>query len=181
MAFHEPSHWHFAGILMTIFYTTFLCRVGRSAPLWQIVTALPGTLMHELSHLVVAFITGGHPSGFSIIPHPRECRRSDGTLTTAWTLGSVTMSRAWFLSAFPTGMAPLLLNVAAWYLYCYWFEWFPDDLGHTLGLYLSIATLSSGSIPSAQDFKVALSSPVGVLFYLLLMYSGFCFREYMIT
>ena len=62
-------------------------------------------------------------------------------------------------------MAPLALNAVAYYLYRGWAGWFPADLAHTLLMYLSIYLFCYSSIPSGQDFKVALSSPTGLLFY----------------
>jgi hypothetical protein len=32
------------------------------------ICALPGTLLHEMSHFLVAALTGGRPSSFSVIP-----------------------------------------------------------------------------------------------------------------
>jgi hypothetical protein len=161
----DTLRWHFAGIMLTVFLAALHARVGRVAPWWQVVSALPGTIAHELSHLLVAFVTGGRPQGFSVIPRARECRRSDGAVVRLWTLGSVTIGNAGVLSAFPTGFAPLCLNVVAWYLYRHWFSWFPQDLLHTLGLYLAVSVLCSSSLPSSQDVRVAFSSLFGVALY----------------
>ena len=161
----DPLRWHFAGIMLTVFLAALQARVGRVAPWWQVLSALPGTIAHELSHLIVAFISGGRPRGFTVIPRSQEHRRGDGAVVKLWTLGSVTIGNAGVLSAFPTGLAPLLLNVVAWYLYRHWFSWFPQDLPHTLGLYLAVSVLCSSSLPSAQDVRVAFSSLSGVALY----------------
>ncbi|HJV34833.1 hypothetical protein, partial [Geomonas sp.] len=115
------------------------------------------TILHELSHLLVGAVTGGRPVGFSIIPR----RAGQGR----WVLGSVTISRPGVISALPSALAPLALNVVAYYLYRHWWSWFPADLPHTLLMYVAIYLFSYSSIPSGQDFKVALSSPLGVAFY----------------
>jgi hypothetical protein len=177
MASPDPLRWHFAGIMMTVFLAALQARVGRIAPWWQVVAALPGTAAHELSHLVVALVTGGKPSGFSIIPRARDCRRSDGAVIRHWTLGSVTIANAGCLSAFPTGFAPLLLNVVAWYLFCHWFTWFPQSLSSTLGLYLVVSMLCSSSLPSTQDIRVAFSSLPGAILYLVLIAVCYLYRS----
>jgi hypothetical protein len=152
----EPMR-HFAGILLVIALAVLQGRIGRIGAFWQIVWALPGTLLHELSHLIVAACTGGRPTGFTIIPRRDGPRR--------WVLGSVTISRPGPVSALPSAMAPLALNAVAYHLYRGWWGWFPSDLPHTLLLYLAIYLFSYSSIPSGQDIKVALSSPPGLLLY----------------
>ncbi len=154
----DPVRWHhFAGVLLVIAMAVLQARVGRAGALWQICWALPGTLLHELSHLVVATVTGGRPVGFSLIPR----REGEGR----WVLGSVTISNAGAISALPSAFAPLLLNVVAYYLYLGWNTWFPADLLHTLLMYVAIYVFSYSSIPSGQDVRVALSNPAGVLLY----------------
>ena len=152
----EPWH-HFAGLLLVILLAVLQGRVGRIGTFWQICWALPGTLLHELAHLIVAAVTGGRPVGFSIIPH-----RDRG----GWLLGSVTISRPGPISALPSALAPLALNAVAYYLYRSWWRWFPLDLPHTLLMYAAVYLFAYSSIPSGQDVKVALSSPLGLLFYI---------------
>lgn len=152
---------HFLGVLLVISLAVLQARVGRAGTFRQICWALPGTVLHELSHLVVAAVTGGRPVGFSIIPR----REGGGGGRARWVLGSVTISRPGIVSALPSAFAPLLLNAAAYYLYLHWGTWFPEDLPHTLLMYLAIYLFSYSSVPSGQDLKVALSSPGGVLLY----------------
>jgi hypothetical protein len=161
-AFESSGQWHhFAGILLVIMLAVLQGRVGRIGAFWQICWALPGTLLHELSHLIVAAVTGARPVGFSIIP------RRDGSRGTSqrWQLGSVTISRPGPISALPSALAPLALNLVAYYLYLGWGSWFPSDLLHTLLMYLVIYLFCYSSIPSGQDLKVAVSSPVGLVLY----------------
>ena len=153
----EPWH-HFAGLLLVILLAVLQGRVGRIGTFWQIGWALPGTILHELAHLIVAAVTGGRPVGFSIIPHRDRARGG-------WQLGSVTISRPGPISALPSALAPLALNAVAYYLYRGWGNWFPPDLPHTLLMYAAVYLFCYSSIPSGQDVKVALSSPVGLLLY----------------
>lgn len=157
----DPERWHhFAGVLLVIMLAVLQGRVGRAGAFWQICWALPGTILHELSHLIVAAVSGGRPVGFSILPR-REGRER-------WVLGSVTISRPGMVSAFPSALAPLLLNLVAYYLYLQWGRWFPFDLAHTLLMYAVIYVFCYSSVPSGQDFKVAFSRPAGVALYALL-------------
>ena len=58
-----------------------LMRVARYGGMWiYALVAFPGTLAHELSHYLVAFVLVGHPTFPSLIP-VREGR--------AWRLGQV--------------------------------------------------------------------------------------------
>ena len=148
---------HFIGLLLVILLAVLQGRVGRAGAFWQIYWFLPGTVLHELSHLVIAAVTGGRPVGFSIIP-----RREGGG---RWRLGSVTISRPGMLSALPSGLAPLCLNVVAYYIYLGWHGWFGAGLAHTLLMYPVLYLFCYSSIPSGQDLKVAFSSPAGVLLY----------------
>ena len=156
----EPWH-HFAGVLLVILLAVLQGRAGRIGAFWQICWALPGTILHELAHLVVAAVTGGRPVGFSIIPR----RDRDYGAGERWLLGSVTISRPGPVSALPSAMAPLALNAVAYYLYRSWWGWFPPGMAHTLLMYAAIYLLCYSSIPSGQDLKVALSSPAGLLLY----------------
>ena len=159
LAVVDRAPWHhFAGLLLVILLAVVQGRVGRIGSFWQICWALPGTVLHELAHLVVAAVTGGRPVGFSIIPRRDPSRRG-------WLLGSVSISRPGPISALPSALAPLALNVVAYYLYRGWGRWFPNDLPHTLAMYAAVYLFSYSSIPSGQDVKVALSSPAGIALY----------------
>jgi hypothetical protein len=159
LAVEGPEPWHhLAGLLLVILLAVLQGRVGRIGTFWQICWALPGTLLHELSHLIVAAVTGGRPVGFSIVP------RRDGS-GGRWLLGSVTISRPGPVSALPSGLAPLALNAVAYYLYQGWGSWFPRDLQHTLLMYAAVYLFCYSSVPSGQDLKVAISSPFGLLLY----------------
>jgi hypothetical protein len=134
-------------------------------PFWQILVRLPGTLLHELAHLIVGFITGGRPAGFTIIPRRTIGFTTDGSERRVWVLGSVNITNPSLLAAFPTGFAPLLLLPSAWFLYRSWFVWFPPDLLHTLLMYVAVVVCCGSSLPSAHDVTVAFSRPLGVVLY----------------
>lgn len=154
--------WHnFLGLLLVILLAVLQARIGRIGAFWQICWALPGTILHELAHLIVAAFTGGKPVGFTVFPRRGASRGG----VECWVLGSVTVSRPGTLSALPSALAPLALNAVAYYLYQNWGRWFPPDLHHTLFMYAAVYLFSYSSIPSGQDLKVALSSPTGLLFY----------------
>src|SRR6185369_8396183 len=74
--------------------------LSRYAGMWiYALTALPGTLAHELAHFVVAFVLGARPAFPSLLP----VRTQRG-----WQLGSVQF-RVGQARALPIAMAPLLL------------------------------------------------------------------------
>ena len=180
---NDPQNmvYHFAGIILTIFLAAIQGRIGRVGTFWQILYAIPGTLLHELVHFLVALVTGGRPTGFSIIPRPRESSLADGSLRRMWVLGSVSIGNAGTLSALPTGLAPLALIGAAYYLYSHWFLWYPADLQHTLLMYLSVYLLCYSSVPSMQDIKVAFSSITGLILYGGLGIGLFLFRHKLVS
>lgn len=174
MTITDQQTYHFAGILLTIFLAAIQSRAERVGSLWLILSTLPGTVLHELAHFVVALVTGGRPRGLSIMPKSRDCTYADGSSRRMWVLGSVSLGRVGTFSAVPTALAPLGLIMVAWFFYHHWFTWFPSDLLHTLCLYLIIYVFCSSSIPSKQDLKVAFSSLSGLLLYGLLTIFFFC-------
>ncbi|GAB7028426.1 hypothetical protein [Geotalea toluenoxydans] len=165
MLANDPQTNHFAGILLTIFLATMQERVGRAGSFRLILFALPGTILHELAHFVVALITGGRPHGLSIIPRRQYCTIADGSSRRLWVLGSVSFGNAGIFSTVPTALAPLGLIAIAWYLYRHWFAWFPADTLHTILLYAAVYLFCYSSVPSTKDLKVACSSPAGLLLY----------------
>ncbi len=167
----DPALFHFAGILLAAALGVLQGRAERTGAFLQILVRLPGTLLHEVAHLLVAFVTGGRPTGFSIIP--RCCAgTTDRSRRRVWVLGSVTIGNPSVVAALPSAMAPLLLLPFAWFLYQNWFAWFPPDLLHTLLMYAAVVLCCGSSLPSSQDVLVALSRPLGVALYALLGVGG---------
>lgn len=116
---------------------------SRAGSFWMIMARLPATLVHELSHLIIALLLSAGPTGFSLWP-----KRNGDT----WQLGSVTCSNATWYNSFPVAMSPVLLNLPlAWWLHSQTGIWFK----------LAAFVCLSGAVPSWQDLKVALSSLVG--------------------
>ena len=128
-------------------------RLSSSGSLFAILYCFPFTLMHELSHLVAAFLTGGRPSSFSIWP-----KRVGG----GWVLGSVNAVPT-ILSAAPTALAPLGWLVIGYYVMLLWYSrpvWVPEYL-IVVVLYACSATCT----PSWQDIKVAIRNPLSLFLW----------------
>lgn len=147
----HPGQWAFLAalvVLLVVFH-----RLRRVFWLFSVLV-LPGTLAHELCHLLLGLVLGGRPEGFNLLPRRRE---------RGWELGSVAFGRIAWYNAFFIGMAPLLLLPAA-YALARWrlegalaFGW-PE----ALAVYL-IANLAYAALPSWQDCRIAARSPVGWL------------------
>lgn len=104
---------------------------------------LPGTFLHECMHFIMAWITDGSPSDFTIIP--------DGN-----TLGSVMFSKNWYNAAV-VGLAPFLLApITVWFIAIATNHLNPFKI--TLWLYLAACAWAS-CVPSGQDFSIAMSMP----------------------
>jgi len=125
----------------------------RTFWLFALVT-LPGTLAHELAHLLLGLLLRGGPTGFTVIPR-REGR--------GWAMGSVSFTRIRWYNAFFIGAAPLLLLPAA-YLLLRWRLGGTPVLGWPEALAVfAIANLVYASVPSWQDLRIAARSPIGWL------------------
>ena len=128
--------WVLAGMLII-----YSCRY---AGMWiYALTALPGTVTHELAHFLVALVLGARPRLPSFVP----VRTPQG-----WRLGSVAF-RAGYARALPIAMAPLLLAPLG--------VWWAAALLHPAStpLYFLhawiVAALLTASLPSRADFKLA--------------------------
>ena len=99
-------------VLVVAFYVLLL---GARATMWRVaLLSLPGTIAHELAHLIVGFLVHAKPQGFSIWP------RSVGK---AWLLGSVSFRNIGLLNGALVALAPLLLygaiGVLLWWAYAH--------------------------------------------------------------
>ena len=133
-------------------------RLSSSGSVLAIFYCLPFTIMHELAHFVVAFLTGGRPSSLSVWP------RKSGN---GWILGSVT-SVPTLLSAAPTALAPLGWLVIGYYSMVLWDMrpvWMPEYL-----LMVLLYACAAACTPSWQDIKVALTHPFSMLLYVAAVY-----------
>jgi hypothetical protein len=138
--------------LLALSLRDVLCVLGgmvilyacRRAGMWiYALTALPGTMTHELAHFIVAFVLGARPQFPSLIPQRTPA---------GWRLGSVAV-RTGRMRMMPIAMAPLLLAPLA--------LWWAIALMHpaSVPLYFVhawiVAALLTASLPSKTDFQLA--------------------------
>lgn len=127
----------------------------RFFPVFAILV-LPGTLAHELCHLLFGLLLNGEPAGFHLLPR----RGRDGQ---GWEMGSVGFANLTWYNAFFIGMAPLLLLPGAYALVRWRLAQQPlFDGREALAIYL-IANLVYAALPSWQDCRLAARSPIGWL------------------
>lgn len=139
------EYWVLSAVIWAV-----LVWAERSSNFTMILLRLPSTTLHECSHFLTgAALCNSLPSFPSIIPH----REGDG-----WVLGSVNAQVTWF-SAFPVGMAPLLLLPGFWAAHRF---------THIPPMYqaLLLPFVIQACTPSGQDFRVAFSTIRGSLFWL---------------
>lgn len=143
--------WLWLGALATVM---LLLRAVRRFWWGFSLILLPGTLAHELCHLVTGWLLNGQPVNVSLLP-----RRQGRSVV----LGSVSFRNLRWYNAFFVGIAPVLQAPLAWWaLQRLLQNAFSLDWLNTLWLYL-IACLVLASLPSGQDLKIAARSPVGWL------------------
>ena len=133
-------------------------RLSSSGSFLAIFYCLPFTIMHEMSHFVVALFTGGRPSSLSVWP-----RRSGN----GWVLGSVS-SVPTLLSAAPTALAPLGWVLIGYYTMLLWDirpVWVPEYL-----LVPVFYACAAACTPSRQDCMVALTHPLSLLIFVAAVY-----------
>jgi len=144
------SYMHQAGfvpsvVLVGIFYV--LLRGARDT-MWRIaLLSLPGTIAHELMHLVVGFVLRARPQGFSLWPR----RSADG-----WVLGAVSFRSIGLLNGAFVALAPLLLLPIAWLglIYVLVPLWVEGRWGWWLLAGYLAATALFAALPSFQDFRI---------------------------
>ncbi len=139
-------------------------RLSSSGSFIAILYCLPFTFMHEMAHFMVALLTGGRPSSFSIWP-----RRAGG----GWILGSVN-SVPTILSAAPTALAPLVWLVIAYYVMVLWNlrpAWVPEYL-----IVVVLYACSAACTPSWQDIKVAIRNPFSLILWVGAAYIAISFE-----
>lgn len=112
---------------------------------------LPSTILHELSHLLIAFVLGGNPSAISLIP------KKEGK---HYILGTVTFLPKWYNALF-VGFAPLSLWGIAGYLFI---------TNNVLIVSPLFYWLLVGGMPSRQDIKIGIKHSFGIILFLLLVF-----------
>ena len=116
--------------------------------MWRVaLLSLPGTIAHELAHLIVGFLVHAQPHGFSIWP------RSVGN---AWMLGSVSFRNIGLLNGAFVALAPLLLLPIAWLCLIHVLMplWIEGQFGWWLLAGYLAATALFAALPSLQDIKL---------------------------
>lgn len=144
--------------LAFIALTLTLMRLARR---WLALYALlvwPGTLLHELSHWLVALLLGGQPSSLSVVPVRTE---------RGLRLGSVGVRRLRGFNALPIGCAPLLLAPLAVMAFLHAGRVDARSWVHWALLYLATSAAVS-CLPSLADWKLVGSRPLGSLAYVAL-------------
>jgi hypothetical protein len=132
--------------VLTWFGVTFARRATS-----RILLGLPATMAHEAAHWVVALITGSRPGLPSIWPR----REGDG-----WVLGSVQFV-VYPRVAGVVALAPLwCLAPLAWWLVTGATS-AADALWYQFALGILAGYCAVGSVPSTQDWYVALKYPIG--------------------
>ena len=135
-----PASTHFLIGLMLVTQYAIAPRMG----MWAFsLFSLPGTVAHELSHWLAAFVLGARPSFPRLIP-----KREGGS----WTLGSVKVSPD-IVTRIPITLAPVaLLPLGIWYAVAH-----SEAQGVWYLAHIWVAsTVLYASLPSRQDWLVAL-------------------------
>lgn len=144
---------------------------------------LPSTLLHELSHYIVAFLIGGRPHGFTVLPRRVTGLRWHETIRCWLTplklknkrcyeanhiFGSVSFSPRIKVLNFLAGMAPLSLLFGIYVVMTHigvlredgdgGFSFYPGVMFHAemIWWWILIVVLLMGSKPSRTDVRVSI-------------------------
>jgi hypothetical protein len=139
--------------------------VGLAAMLWVLnqakrsfwlcaLLALPGTLCHETCHWVVGKLLNAQPVHFTVLPR----REGHG-----FVLGAVAFRHLRWYNAFFVGMAPLLLLPLAYGLLLWRLGSQPSLGWPEAAMLFLLANLVFAALPSWQDVRIAVRSPIGWL------------------
>lgn len=132
--------------------------------------SLPGTIIHETMHYLVALLTNGRPKSFSLIPY------KDGDM---YTMGEVVVGNIRFYNAIPIAFAPLISLLIAYLMLTHFSEVKnigPIDIKTILVSYV-IFNLINGSIPSRQDVRVTIQTPSSYVFLIICIYAYYYFFQ----
>jgi len=154
-----------SALLVLVFYA--LLRAARHSPWGIALLAFPGTIAHELTHLVVGFVLHAKPLAVSLRPRRNE---------RGWMLGSVAFSNIGLLNGAFVTLAPLLLLPIAWLCFVHVLLplWVEGQWGWwLLGGYLT-ATAVFAALPSFQDLKVG--GPSLLLYVVLVVVLALAYR-----
>lgn len=130
----------------------WICRQGAFL---LVLTNLPSTICHELSHWGFARLLGSKTNRISFWPRPNGDR---------WTLGSVEFHPTIIATA-PASMAPLVLFPIGSYLLLHRTFFANGSIIGTFWVYFAAYILISASIPSKQDIKVLITNPASLVLW----------------
>lgn len=153
MEYLQP-YLHQAGVVPSLALVIAVCILLRSLrrTMWRVaLLALPGTIAHELTHLIVGLVLRARPHGFSVWP------RAQGN---GWRLGSVSFQRIGLLNGAWIALSPLLLLPVAWLCLTRILLplWAAGQWGWWLLAGYLTATAVFAALPSLQDIKVGARS-----------------------
>ncbi len=142
------------GILLFWMFLFLVMTEHKSNKLYWLF-AFPGVFCHELTHLVVALLTGGRPHNVNLIPVNNGER---------WIYGSVQFYPTWFNGSL-VALAPFLLIGGAGYLFMGVLHASDADIGflERLPLLVAIAMLVKSGMPSKEDWAIAFKYPLPAL------------------
>lgn len=128
----------------------------------------PGTVAHELLHLIAGLLMGARPVSMSVIPK----RKPEG----GWVLGSVLFARLRWWNSVPVGLAPLALVPAGGWAFLESAA-MPLLSAGSAGLKLLTVQCLLAGWPSSRDWSHAvigllIFAALGVLVYLMINQSG---------
>lgn len=143
--YHSISYLQAIALILLVIFIGIHASIKKQYVL--LLLSLPSTVMHELCHLMMALLSYGRPSSFSIIPKKENDR---------YVLGSVEFIPTWY-NAFIISMAPLIL----WWIALYLFF-----TNHVLIVSPLFYWLLVGGLPSKQDVKVGFMHGFGFILLL---------------
>lgn len=114
--------------------------------------------MHELMHWTVGLLTNGKPTKLSVIPTPWPG---------GYALGYVEFANLTWYNSLPVALAPLLSLPVAYSLSFY----IPPEItwGTALATWV-LASFVSQCLPSSQDIKIMMRYPLGIFFWIVILY-----------
>jgi hypothetical protein len=150
--------WTFCGYLAVVIAFAALLHYLRRMPRFFSVLSLPGTLAHELLHLLLGILTLARPVKISLLPKFHR----DGSAT----LGSVTFTHIRWYNALWVGLAPMLALPGAVGLVYYRSMQNATPGFQELAWTYVAASLTYSSLPSKADMAIVFSKPVGLIIYI---------------
>ena len=144
--------------LLDLAFVALALVLMRAARRWLPLYALlvwPGTVVHEISHWIVALLLGGQPTSMSVIPVRTE---------RGLRLGAVGVRRVRWFNALPIGLAPLLLAPLAVLAFVHAARIDAQSWAHWALLYVATSAAVS-CLPSLADWRLVASKPLGSFVY----------------